>query len=95
MSLLTEVMACPSQLDTLSALQWDSVLRLARFARLGARLHGMVEERGILGEIPDNARDVLEGARVYTDHMQFHARREILQLSTCLADTDFPVILFQ
>jgi hypothetical protein len=94
-SSLADVMACPAKLDSLTGGQWDSLLRSARFTRLGGRLHSLVESRGILESIPGNARDVLMGARIYADYMQMIARCELRDLNSLFANAGFPVVLLK
>ena len=95
MSVLTRVMADPAVLDGLDGVQWDELLKLARTAKVLARLHGFVEDRGILDTIPQAARDVLQGARIYADYRQMLARRELRQLGHVFADCGYPVVLLK
>lgn len=95
MSVLTQVMSDPSRLAGLNGTQWDDLLRLARTAKVLARLHGYVEDRGILDDIPPAARDVLQGARTYADYRQLLARRELRQLAQVFAGCGYPVVLLK
>jgi hypothetical protein len=95
MSVLTMVMSEPDSLERLDGGQWDTLLSLARTAKVLARLHGYAEERGILDDIPVAAREVLQGARMYADYRQLLARRELRQLGHVFADCGYPVVLLK
>jgi hypothetical protein len=94
-SVLSEVLGHPGHIDELTNAQWDELLRLARFSRLLSRLHGLVEERGELEQIPPAAKDVLLGAGIYTQYIQLLARRTLFDLSHLVAELDFPVVLLK
>ena len=52
MSELTDVMSDPACLERLDGAQWDNLLKLARAAKVLARLHGYAQERAVLDDIP-------------------------------------------
>jgi hypothetical protein len=92
---LTDVMSDPACLERLDGAQWDNLLKLARAAKVLARLHGYAQEREVLNEIPPAARDVLQGARIYADYRQLLARRELRELSHVFAECGYPVVLLK
>lgn len=95
MSELTDVMSDPGCLTRLDGAQWDNLLKLARAAKVLARLHGYAQEMELLDEIPQAARDVLQGARIYADYRQLLARRELQELSQVFAGCGYPVVLLK
>jgi hypothetical protein len=92
---LTDVMSDPACLERLDGAQWDNLLKLARAAKVLARLHGYAQERAVLDDIPPAARDVLQGARIYADYRQLLARRELRELSEVFAGCGYPVVLLK
>jgi len=57
----------PECLLSLQQYEWGQLIRQARWAGLLARLHAIAEDRELLSEIPDRARDHLTAARAAAD----------------------------
>lgn len=95
MSLLTEVLASPRRLASLSLAQWDELLRLARYTRVASKLYSEVEGQGLSASIPPVAKDVLYGAAIQANHMQLMVRRELRAMDALVAELQTPVVLLK
>ena len=84
--LLLVALRAPADLRNLSPRGWDLLLRLARRARLLARLSVLVEEAGVLDAVPQQAAANLRGARVYSDQLSQLAWFELERVAWALGE---------
>lgn len=77
MSLLTTAFADPKQLLSFSSLDWDKLLRLARNAGMMSTLHVHISSHLAEDSVPATVSESLNGHRIFADHMQLVARREL------------------
>ncbi|MBV9523936.1 MAG: nucleotidyltransferase family protein [Alphaproteobacteria bacterium] len=92
---LTAALARPSLLADRSLPQWDLLIRLARQSGLLARLHGLLEERGVLGDVPEAPRRHLIGAAILAAKHARDVRWEVRCIKRALAPLGIPIILLK
>ena len=85
----------PEQLATLALSEWDLLLRQAVSANLSASLFGLLEENGLLGRIPPQAREHLEWAATLARRHNQAVQWEVRQIARALAETGVPIILLK
>lgn len=93
--LLINALRNPQRLVSFPLAQWDLLVRQARHAGLLARLHCLLDEYGLLKEIPTKPRNHLESARVLADRQVRAVRWEVACIQRALADIDIPVIFLK
>lgn len=80
---------------SLNLAEWDLLLRQARQAGLLPRLHAMLEDRDLLGQIPPQAREHLEWAHVMTERHAQAVRWEVRMIRQALRKAGVPIILLK
>ncbi len=94
MNLLTQVLNEPERLLSLSSSQWDDLLRFSRHARMMATLDRLVTASGCT-HVPNDARILLDGARVRAEFMQMQANYELDLIASSFTGVDVPLILLK
>ena len=92
---LIGVLRDPGQLRTLALADWDVLLRQAAKADLTATLLGIVEEEGMLDEVPAAARAHLEWTRVVATRHRRAVRFEVAKIGRALAGLGLPLLLLK
>ena len=93
--LLIEVLRDPARLGTLALRDWDLLLRQAASADMSATLLGLVEEAGLLDQVPAAAREHLEWTRVVATRHRRAVRFEVTQIGRALAGLGLPLLLLK
>ncbi len=85
----------PDSLISLSLADWDLLLRQARSANLLARLHVLLEERGLLEKVPPQPREHLEWSHATAERHTQAVRWEVSQIRKALTKAGVPIILLK
>lgn len=85
----------PASMVTLDEPQWDELLRRARRHKLLARLGYQLDDRGLLGQIPEKARERFLGARLSADLNDTDIRHEIHRVLRALDGLEVAVVLLK
>lgn len=93
--LLRPALIDPGTVASLSAAEWELLIRQARSTGLLARLHVLLAERGRLEALPQGARNHLSSARAIADHEEKVIRWEVNRIQRALAPTAVPIILLK
>ena len=75
--------------------QWEDLIRQARSANLLARLAALLEDHGLLQQVPEAPRAHLEAAIVVSRAQVEGVRREVAYVSKALARTRVDVVLLK
>lgn len=75
--------------------EWDLLLRVARQTRLLGRLAVVMDEMGLVSQLPAGVQDHFTAARVFVNWRQRAARWEINRLLAVLQDSDMPLVLLK
>lgn len=85
----------PETLISLSLADWDLLLRQARHANLLARLHVLLDERGLLERVPPQPREHLEWSHATAERHTQAVHWEVTLIRKALAKVGVPVILLK
>ncbi|MDO9188773.1 MAG: nucleotidyltransferase family protein [Sulfurimicrobium sp.] len=85
----------PDLLISLSLADWDLLLRQARSANLLARLHVVLDERGLLEKVPQQPREHLEWSHATAERHTQAVRWEVSLIRKALAKAGVPIILLK
>jgi hypothetical protein len=85
----------PESLAKLSLPEWDLLVRQARVGDLLANLYLLLEERGLAGQIPPQAREHFEWARIFAERHSQAVEWEVSQIQKALAGVGIPLILLK
>ncbi|PWB48897.1 MAG: hypothetical protein C3F18_11175 [Nitrosomonadales bacterium] len=85
----------PGALTALSLADWDLLLRQARRSNLLARLYALLDERGLLEQVPQKPRQHLEWAHAIADRHLQAVQREVGLIRKAVAKAGVPVILLK
>ena len=94
-NLLVNVLRTPESITSLRLVDWDLLIRQARWADLLARICFLLEEQGLLGEVPSQARRHLESERAVAEAHARSVRWEAYQIRQALEDLNVSVILLK
>lgn len=92
---LRRMLTEPGAMASLTLMQWDALLPLARSTRLLARLEALAHEAGVWENLPDQVRMHMTGAQVQVSAQQRAAAWEVNRLHRVLSDVSFPVVLLK
>jgi hypothetical protein len=93
--LLLRVLRDPAAASGFGPAEWDLLLRQALGADMTAILLVLLEDAGLLGQVPDAARAHLEWARAAASRHAQAVRYEVRQIGLALAATGLPMILLK
>ena len=93
--LILQALREPEALLSLSLPDWDLLIRQARRANLLARICILLDERGLLEQIPPKPREHLEWSRVISERHVQAVHWEITLIRKALAKVGVPVILLK
>lgn len=83
-SILLATLRQPESVLTLSADQWDQLIRLARKERLLAKLGHLIVDQGLASGCPPQALMAMKGSNAYCAYLQTQVMRELDQVRrTC------------
>ncbi len=94
-TLILQALRQPEAMASLSLAEWDLLLRQARQAGLLPRLHAMLEDRDLSGQIPPQAREHLEWAHAMTERHAQAVRWEVCMIRQALRKVGVPIILLK
>jgi hypothetical protein len=75
--------------------QWDLLIRQARRANVLARLGFLLEEAGIIGQIPTQPRLHIKSTQTYADRFYISLQWEITCIQEALKAVDVPLVLLK
>jgi hypothetical protein len=93
--LILQALREPQTLISLSLPDWDLLIRQARRANLLARICILLDENGLLEQVPSKPREHLEWSRVISEKHIQAVHWEITQIRNALAKIGMPVILLK
>lgn len=93
--LLLQALRQPDALALMSLAEWDLVLRQARNANLLAHLHALLEDRGLIDQVPHQPREHLESSHVIAQKQTQSVQWEVALIRKALARTGVQVILLK
>lgn len=93
--LILQALREPEALLSLSLPDWDLLIRQARRANLLARICILLDERGLLEQVPSKPREHLEWSRVISERHIQAVHWEITLIRKALAKVGVPVILLK
>ncbi|TAN75817.1 MAG: hypothetical protein EPN14_08345 [Gallionella sp.] len=93
--LVIQALRQPGALTSLSLADWDLLLRQARQANLLARLHALLDERGLIVQIPPQPREHLEWSHASAERHTQAVHWEVTMIRKALAKTGAPIILLK
>ena len=93
--LILQALREPEALISLSLPNWDLLIRQARRANLLARICILLEERGLIEQVPPKPRDHLEWSRVVSEKHIQAVHWEITQIRKALAPVGEAVTLLK
>lgn len=85
----------PDALTSLSIADWDLLLRQARQANLLARLHALLDERGLIEQVPPQPRAHLESSHIIAERHTQAVYWEVTLIRKALAKVGVPLILLK
>ena len=94
-SLLVEVLSAPSRVRLLDLPGWERLLRQANSANVGAILVFLLEEHGLLDDVPPQPREHLEAARIVALRHRRLTGYEVERIRSDLAHLGLPLILLK
>ena len=94
-SLLVEVLAAPGRVRLLDLPGWERLLRQANSANVGAILVYLLEEHGLLDDVPPRPREHLEAARIVALRHRRLTGYEVERIRSDLAGLGLPLILLK
>ncbi len=93
--LIINIFNCSTDPHTLNLAEWDLLLRQARRSNLLAKLHAVLDKRGLIEEIPEQARRHLEWESVLAKRHTLAVQWEISLIQHALARLGIPIILLK
>lgn len=93
--LILRALRKPETLISLGLSDWDLLVRQARRANLLARICILLEERGLLEQIPAKPREHLEWSRVVSDRHTQAVQWEITLIRKALEKVEVPITLLK
>ncbi len=85
----------PGSLRSLSLEDWDLLLRQARHANLLARFHALLDEHGLLEQVPQQPREHLEWSHAIAERHTQAIRWEVGRIQKAMAEVGVPIILLK
>ena len=93
--LILQALREPEALISLSLPDWDLLIRQARRANLLARICILLDERGLLEQVPPKPREHLEWSRVISERHIQAVQWEVTLIQKALEKVGVPVILLK
>lgn len=93
--LILKVLQQPDSVTGITLADWDLLVRQARQSNLLSRLYVMLNERGLMAQVPAQPRRHLEWAAAVADRHTIAVHREIALIGKALAPLRIPVILLK
>jgi hypothetical protein len=93
--LILQAFQSPDTLVSFSLADWDLLLRQARKANLLVRLYTMLDECGLLMQVPPQPREQLEWSHAVAERHTQSVYWEVKQIRQALAKVDVPIVLLK
>ncbi len=93
--LLLQVLRQPDTVPALNMPQWELLIRQARKANLLASLHALLEEHGLIAQVPAQPREHLAWSHALAERHLLAVRQEVDLIRQALAASGAPVILLK
>ena len=94
-SQIVEALLHPQSLGTLTALDWDLLVRQGRRANLLARLAHLLADSGQIAQVPKAPRAHLQSALLVAKRQEVSVRWEVENITREVADAGAPVVLLK
>ncbi len=94
-SALTATLRRPQAAADLTGGDWDRLIRQARKAVMLSRLYLMLEDRGLLDQVPARPLAHLESNRQFADRLATDVAWEVAQIKAALASLDLRIVLLK
>jgi len=85
----------PDTVATLSLADWDLLVRQARQAHLLARLYALLEERGLIAQVPTHPREHLAWSHAIAERHTQAVQWEVTMIRKAIAKVGVPIILLK
>lgn len=93
--LILQALRQPDTLISLNLADWDLLLRQARQAYLLARLHAVLDERGLIEQVPPKPREHLEWSHAIAERHAQAVHWEVALIRKALSGVGVPIILLK
>lgn len=93
--IILQALRQPDALATLSLADWDLLLRQARRANLLSSIRALLDERGLIDQVPPQPREHLEWSRAFSERHAQAVQREVTLIRKALKKAGVPVILLK
>ena len=93
--LILQAFRQPNVLTSLSLAEWDLLLRQARRSNLLSSIRALLEERGLIDQVPPQPREHLEWSRALSERHAQAVKREVTLIRKALENVGAPVILLK
>jgi len=93
--LILQAFRQPDALTSLSLADWDLLLRQARRANLLSSIRALLDERGLIGQVPPQPREHLEWSRAMSERHSQAVYREVTLIRKALEKVGVPIILLK
>ena len=94
-NLLLQALKQPECLLSLKPTEWGEVVRQAKWTGLIARLHALLDERGLVNKIPARAKAHLVAARAIANNEERILRWEVNRIQQAFRDSAIPLLLLK
>lgn len=94
-NLVTEIIRAPEQSRRYSLVEWDMLIRQARFSELLGRIAVILQRGGLLEAVPTQPRVHLESALCVVDKHAQVVRFEVAKIAQALAPLNVPIVLLK
>jgi len=85
----------PNTINDLSLSDWDVLIRQARQGGLLSRLQALLDERGLIEQVPEQPRRHLDWAQAIAERHELAVQWEVAQISKALMQTGIPIVLLK
>jgi hypothetical protein len=93
--LVLEAFRQPDALTDLSLAHWDLLIRQARHANLLASLSALLNERGLIEQIPPQPREHLDWSRIAAERHREAVDWEVIRIRKALENVGVPIIFLK
>lgn len=92
---LTPLLGLPGIVRGWGEADWDVAIRQARRAGMLARVLGLLDEQGLLGEVPQGPLEHLRAAGIVAQKHARDVEREVRYIAEALAGLEVPIVLLK
>ncbi len=95
MNILTDILARPDRLETLSVAQWNDLIRLARYNKLLGTIAHLSKDHGFRDRLPAELEQIFVSETVRSQHLALQANQELRHLNKLFKNKSYPVVLLK